>query len=43
MAFQDIVDLTNLFKQIKNKKPEIDELIAKLTEKYTRKKRATKA
>jgi hypothetical protein len=39
MAFNDILDLTNRFK-IKNKKVEIDELIAKLSEKYGAKKGA---
>lgn len=39
MAFNDILDLTNRFK-IKNKKVEIDELIAKLNDKYGAKKRA---
>jgi hypothetical protein len=33
MAFNDILDLTNRFR-IKNKKVEIDELVARLNEKY---------
>ncbi len=33
LAFNDILDLTNRFK-IKNKKPEIDELIAQLKQTY---------
>jgi hypothetical protein len=37
LAFEDISDLTRLFK-IKNKKVEIDALIAQLKEKYTTKK-----
>lgn len=36
LAFDDILDLTNPFK-IKNKKVEVDELIAKLKETYTAK------
>ena len=38
LAFNDILDLTQRFK-IKNKKVEIDELIAKLKEKYGGKKK----
>jgi hypothetical protein len=34
LAFQDILDLTNRFK-IKNKRVEIDDLIAKMKEKYS--------